>query len=95
MATKTRGVVRCLVCPGLWCSGVCGRLEGDRRVHGDLIQKDVATMANGLPLDVVGKVLLPVKLGNFQQNQEFVVARNSAVPTRSRFLGAPPGNFRL
>ena len=35
--------------------------------------------ANSLPLNVVGKVLLPVKLGYFQQNQEFVVARNLSV----------------
>ena len=35
--------------------------------------------ANGLPLNVVGKVLLPVKFGDFQQNQEFVVARNLSV----------------
>ena len=52
------------------------------RVMGSLYQTDGVTGAvgaNGLPLNVVGKVLLPVKLGDFQQNQEFVVARNLSV----------------
>ena len=50
--------------------------------YGDLIQKEGVTTAvgaNGLPLNVVGKVHLPVKLGNFQQDQEFLVAKNLSV----------------
>ena len=51
-------------------------------LYGDRIQKDGGAApigANGLPLHVVGKIQLPVKLGCFQQDQVFIVVRNLSV----------------
>ena len=35
--------------------------------------------ANGMPLEVIGRVTLLVKLGDFQADQEFTVVRNLSV----------------
>ena len=38
-----------------------------------------AVAANGIPLDVLGKVKLPVTLGSFSAEEEFTVTRNLTV----------------
>lgn len=63
-------------------------------LYGDKIPKDgdtTAIGANGLPLNVVGKIELPVKLGSFQQDHASVYCGQEPVcglPTGSRLFGA-------
>ena len=50
-----------------------------KEYHHRLSASPGAVGANGTPLDVIGKVKLPVTLGSFSAEEEFIVARNLTV----------------
>ena len=53
----------------------------DKHFRNQIIDAGLTALigANGSPLDVIGQITLPVKIGNFQSDQVFIVVRTLTV----------------
>ena len=68
-----------LIDSGATVSAINQEVVGKPCVHLPESQQSTTIGANGLPLNVVGHVTLPVAIGDFNAQQKFVVVKNLSV----------------
>ena len=68
-----------LIDSGATVSAISQEVVGEPYIHRPESEHATTIGANGLPLDVVGHVTLPVAIGDLNAQQDFVVVKNLSV----------------